>query len=73
MKFIDEFSWKTWIYFIKNKDEVLSRFQDFNARVENFMGNNIKVLRTNNGGEYSSKDFNDFCKKEGIKRDLTFP
>lgn len=29
--FFDDFSWKTWIYFMKTKDEVFSRFQEFRA------------------------------------------
>jgi hypothetical protein len=33
--FIDDFSRKTWIFFIKTKDEVFSRFRDFKAQVEN--------------------------------------
>jgi len=31
----------------------------------------IKVLRSNNGGDYTSNDFKDFCKEERIKRELT--
>jgi hypothetical protein len=31
----------------------------------------IKVLRLDNGGEYTSNDFKDFCKEAGIKRELT--
>jgi hypothetical protein len=71
--FIDDFSRKTWIYFINTKDEVFSRFQELKARVENLIGNKIKVLRTDNGGEYTSKEFNDFYRKEGIKRELIVP
>jgi hypothetical protein len=33
--FIDDHSRKTWIYFMKNKEEVFSRFQEFKALVEN--------------------------------------
>jgi hypothetical protein len=33
--FIANFSRKTWIYFLKSKDEVFSRFQEFKALVEN--------------------------------------
>jgi transposase InsO family protein len=39
--------------------------------VKNQTGKKIKVLRSNNGGEYSSNDFKDFYKEEGIKRELT--
>jgi hypothetical protein len=31
------------------------------------------VLRSDNGGEYTSKDFNDFCIETGIKREYTVP
>jgi hypothetical protein len=33
--FIDDHSRKTWIYFMKTKDEVFSQFQEFKALVEN--------------------------------------
>ena len=36
--FIDDLSLKTCIYFIKTKDEVFSRFQEFKALVENQIG-----------------------------------
>jgi hypothetical protein len=33
----------------------------------------IKILRSDNGGEYTSKEFVNFCKDVGIKRELTTP
>jgi hypothetical protein len=71
--FIDDHSRKTWIYFLKNKDGVLANFQEFKAQVENLTGRRIKVLRSDNGGEYTSKDFNNFCIEAGIKREFTVP
>jgi hypothetical protein len=35
VSFIDDSSRKTWIYFMKTKDEVFNRFQEFKALVEN--------------------------------------
>jgi transposase InsO family protein len=58
---------------MKTKDEVFDRFQEFRAHIENLTGKKIKVLRSNNGGEYTSKDFSDFCKEVGIKRELIVP
>jgi hypothetical protein len=52
--FIDDFSRKTWIYFMKTKDEVFSHFRDLKAHVENMTGRKIKVLRTDNGGDFTS-------------------
>jgi hypothetical protein len=71
--FIDDFSRKTWIFFMKTKDEVFNRFQEFRAQVENLTGKKIKVLRSDNGGEYTSRDFSDFYKEAGIKRELIVP
>ena len=51
--FIDDHSRKTWIYFLKDKDGVLAKFQEFKAQVENQTGRKIKVLRSYNGGEYT--------------------
>jgi hypothetical protein len=69
--FIDYHSQKTWIYFLKNKDGVLENFQEFKAQVENLTGRKIKVLRSDNGGEYSSKYFSNLCIDIGIKREFT--
>jgi transposase InsO family protein len=71
--FIDDHSRKTWVYFMKTKDEVFSRFQEFKALVENQTSRKIKTLRSNNGGEYTSKAFKDLCARTGIKRELTNP
>ena len=57
--FIDDFSRKTWIYFLKSKesDEVLSKFKELKALVENLSKKNIKTLRYDNGGELTSGSF----------------
>ena len=71
--FIDDFSRKTWLYFLKTKGEVFARFKEFKALVENQTGKKIKVLRSNNEGEFTSNEFRDFCSQEGIQRQLTVP
>jgi transposase InsO family protein len=37
------------------------------------IGRRIKVLISDNGGEYNSMDFNDFCIEAGIKWEYTIP
>jgi hypothetical protein len=71
--FINDHSRKMWIYFLKTKDGVLARFQEFKAQVENLTVRRIKVLRSDNGGEYTSRDFSDFCIEAGIKREYIVP
>jgi len=69
--FIDDFSRKAWIYILSEKSEAFNMFKCFKKLVENETGLSIKCLRTNRGGEFNSKDFNEFCKQHGIKRQLT--
>jgi transposase InsO family protein len=73
VSFIDDYSPKTWIYFIKSKDEVFNKFKEFKFLIENLYERKIKILRLDNGGEYTSKEFVNFCRYVGIKRELTTP
>eukprot|EP00253_Pinus_taeda_P035023 PITA_35023 len=68
-----DFSRNTWIYFLKKKFEVFDRFKEFKALVENQTEKKIKVSRTNNGGKFCSKEFEEFYKKSGISRHKTTP
>jgi transposase InsO family protein len=58
---------------LKSEDGVLAKFQEFKAQVENQTGRKIKILRLDNGGEYTSKEFNSFCIEAGIKSEFTVP
>ena len=55
--FIDDFSRKTWVYFMKNKDEVFIKFKEFKALIENNTEKKIKTFRSDNGGEFTSNEF----------------
>jgi len=46
---------------------------DFRALVEKHTGKKIWVLRSDNGDEYTSKEFLDYCAATGIKKELTVP
>ncbi|KAE8665697.1 Esterase/lipase/thioesterase family protein isoform 2 [Hibiscus syriacus] len=71
VSFIDDYSRRCWVYPIKKKSDVFSTFKNFKERVELDSGNKIKCFRTDNGREYTSEEFDDFCRKEGIKRQFT--
>jgi hypothetical protein len=57
VSFIDEFSWNTWIYFLRKKSEVFDMFKDFKALVENQTKKIIKVSKTDNGREFCGNEF----------------
>ena len=58
---------------MQKKDQTFSKFCEFKALVEKDSKKKIKALRIDNGGEYVSQEFKDFCAVEGIKWDLTEP
>ena len=44
VSFIDDFSSKTWIYFMKIKDELFSKFKEFKALIENHTEKKINIF-----------------------------
>eukprot|EP00253_Pinus_taeda_P014919 PITA_14919 len=57
----------------EKKDQNFTKFCEFKTLVEKESGKKIKALRRDNGREYVSQEFKDFCAVEGIKRELTTP
>jgi transposase InsO family protein len=71
--FIDDFSRYVCVYFMKEKSETLSRFKEFKEKVESDVDKKIQCLRTDNGREYVSHEFDTYLKKHKIRRQLTCP
>ena len=72
VSFINDYSRKTWVYFLKSKDEVFGKFKEFKALIENLSKRKIKILKSDNGGEYTSKYFVNLCKYVEIYLVLCF-
>ena len=68
VSFIDDYSRRSWVYMMKHKHEVLNIFLEWKNMVEKKTGKKLKVLRSDNGGEYTSDPFFEICKREGITR-----
>ncbi|GAA0144189.1 hypothetical protein LIER_04701 [Lithospermum erythrorhizon] len=62
---------KGWVYLLLNKSEALNYFKEFKTMAEKESSEVVKCLRTDRGGEYVSSEFINFCKEQGIKRQLT--
>ena len=73
LTFTDDFSGKTWVCVLKEKKEVLGKFKEFKNLVEKQSECKLKCLRTDREGEYISRDFDDYCKENGIIHQLTMP
>ncbi|KAM2341818.1 hypothetical protein ACFX1X_014282 [Malus domestica] len=55
------------------KSEVFGAFKKFKAAVEKESGCKIKAMRSDRGGEFTSKEFQELCEANGIRRPLTVP
>uniref|UniRef100_A0A5S6QGT0 Integrase catalytic domain-containing protein n=1 Tax=Trichuris muris TaxID=70415 RepID=A0A5S6QGT0_TRIMR len=71
--FIDDFSRKSFVYFLKSKDEALKKFKEFVAFVERKTSTKVKCLRTDNGKEYLNDSFAEFLKDNGIRHERSVP
>ena len=58
--FIDDKSRYAWIYILKNKIKVFSKFLEWKSMVEKSSGEKIKTRCSDNGSEYTSKKFEDY-------------
>ena len=73
LTFIDDFSRYCWVYFLKHKSEVFDLFKVFKSLVENQSGRKIKILKSDNGGEYDKSEFNQYCKDLGTQMQHLIP
>ena len=71
LTFINDYSRKVWAYCLKNKSDAFVCFKEWKIMVEKQTSESVKVLRTDNGMEFCSNLFRNFCKSEGILRHLT--
>ena len=55
--FIDDQSRYVWTYVLKHKSEVFKKFTEWKTMVERSSGMKLKIFRTDNGGEYTSNEF----------------
>lgn len=71
--FIDDYSRKVYVYFLKNKMDITMFFKTFKEEVENELERKIKVFRSDRGTEYCNKDFSGFLAASGIKHQTSVP
>lgn len=71
LTFIDERSRKTFVYFLKGKDEVFEKLREFKELTETQTGRKLKILRTDNGREFVNQKMKEFIKRNGIRHQTT--
>ncbi|CAI7864804.1 unnamed protein product [Closterium sp. NIES-53] len=70
----DVYTRMTWVYVLSKKSDVAETVKtDWLPMVERQQDRLVKAIRTNRGGEFLSKEFSSWLKKNGIKHSLTMP
>jgi len=71
VSFIDDYSKFTWIYLLKFKSEVFSKFREFQSLVERLFNRKIITMQTDWGGEYQK--LHPFFAQVGITHHISCP
>ncbi|CAI7862285.1 unnamed protein product [Closterium sp. NIES-53] len=70
---VDDHTRAVWVYPLKTKEEVAAAvLKEWMPRAQRESGHKVKVIRTDNGGEFIGADFEAVLKK-GIQHQLTVP
>jgi transposase InsO family protein len=62
MLLVDDYTRMIAVCFLKNKSKAFENFKIYKEMVENEMDSRIKCLRYDNGGDFTSKEFMDYCR-----------
>lgn len=73
MLFIDEHSHYGVPYFLKSKSQAFSAFKHYVAYAEHETARKLKVIRSENGGEYTSQEWDNYCLQSGIVHSMGPP
>ncbi|CAI7859665.1 unnamed protein product [Closterium sp. NIES-54] len=71
---VDVYTRMTWVYVLSKKSDVAEMVKtDWLPMVERQQDRLVKAIRTDRGGEFLSKEFSLWLKKNGIRHSLTMP
>ncbi|CAI7765677.1 unnamed protein product [Closterium sp. NIES-53] len=71
---VDDHTRAVWVYPLKTKGEVAAAvLKEWMPRAQRESGHKVKVIRTDNGGEFIGADFEKVLKRKGIQHQLTVP
>ncbi len=58
---------------MQKKDQTFTKFCEFKSLMEKESSKKVKVVHSDNDGEYVSKHFKNLCALEGIKQEFMEP
>ncbi|CAI7826367.1 unnamed protein product [Closterium sp. NIES-54] len=71
---VDDHTRAVWVYPLNTKGELAAAvLKEWMPRAQRESGHKVKVIRTDNGGEFIGADFESVLKKKGIQHQITVP
>jgi transposase InsO family protein len=70
---VDDATRYMWVVFLTAKSEALSAIKHIQVAAEKECDRKIRVLRTDNGGEFTTVEFTAYCANEGFTRHFSAP
>jgi transposase InsO family protein len=70
---VDDLSRYMWLVLLSTKDEAEAAIRRIKAAAEVQSGCTLRTLRTDRGGEFTSRSFEEFCADTGVQRHLSAP
>ena len=70
---VDDKSRYMWVALLAAKSDTLAVVKKFQAKVEVGTTRHLRVLRTDNRGEFTSVAFEEYCTEHGVKRQHMAP
>ena len=71
--FLDDCTWMTWLYLMKNKNKVFHIFQVFHRMVQTQFSTIIWVFCSDNGRKYINQEFQQYFQKHGLQHETSYP
>jgi len=71
VSFVDDYSRQNWVYTMSHQSEVPNTFVEWKRRMKLQSDRKIKILRSDNRGEYKSDPFLQLCYNEDIEGHFT--
>jgi transposase InsO family protein len=70
---VDDLSRYMWVVVLGSKGEAANAIRYVQAAAEAECGRKLRVLRTDNGGEFTAAKFTSYCADEGVQRHYSTP
>lgn len=71
--FVNHYTRFTWLYLLRSKSEVSTKFVHFKDLIENQFSAKIKIFKSNGGGEYTFNEFKNYLLQQGIIHQTSCP